>query len=60
MRRLVVAVLILGSLLSGCVGFIGPGGGRGAIIIITTGAKKPRAGDDDRQPGRQRRSARSR
>jgi len=29
MRKFVVAVMILSSLLSGCIGFIGPGGGRG-------------------------------
>jgi hypothetical protein len=29
MRRLAVAVLILSGVMSGCVGFIGPGGGRG-------------------------------
>ena len=29
MRKFVVAVMIISSLLSGCIGFIGPGGGRG-------------------------------
>jgi hypothetical protein len=29
MRRFAVAVVILSSLLSACIGFIGPGGGRG-------------------------------
>jgi hypothetical protein len=27
MRKVVIGLLVLGSLLSGCIGFIGPGGG---------------------------------
>ena len=41
MRKWTVALLILSSLLSGCIGFGFRGGGAGAItIIITIGARR--------------------